>query len=207
MPEIISDTSAFITGSIAIVLVYSLRAPLHGVSPMVWRRLRVHGSTSLANLHCILQTCFGWDDEHLHCFHIHGKDFGLWRDGGLAYTDDARQVALRDFAFDAGDRFHYEYNFFANWRVDIRIKAVAQALPRLKAPFCLSGHGMPGVTTGDAHWAELKLVQWILAHRHTLTKASVRRRLEKTRCRAIPRPITRWLHRVCRRGSSMKRLL
>ena len=160
-------------------LLYSIKAALHGVSPMVWRRLRVHGSTSLADLHYILQTCFGWHDDYQHRFHIHGQDYGIWRDGGLAFCTDAFQVTLRDFAFDAGDRFYYEFNFFANWRVDIRIEAVAEISPRQKAPFCLSGHGMPGVITVDAHWAELKLVQWILAHRHTRTKASVQRRVEK----------------------------
>lgn len=159
--------------------VYSIKAALHGVSPMVWRRLRIHGSTSLANLHYILQTCFGWDDEYLHCFHIHGRDFGLWRDGGMAYSDDARQVALQEFAFDAGDRFHYEYNFFVCWRVDLRIEAVAGESLRQRAPFCLGGKGMPGVAEGEARWAEFKLVQWILKHQKTLTVGDVRRRFEK----------------------------
>jgi len=158
---------------------YSIKAALHGVSPMVWRRLRIHGSTSLANLHYILQTCFGWDDEHQHCFHIHGRDFGLWRDGGMAYSDDARQVALQEFAFDAGDRFHYEYNFFVSWRVDLRIEAVAGESLRQRAPFCPSGKGMPGVEDSEARWAEFKLVQWILKHQKTLTVGDVRRRFEK----------------------------
>jgi len=159
--------------------VYSIRAALHGVSPMVWRRLRIHGNTSLANLHYILQTCFGWDDEHLHCFHIHGKDFGLWRDAGMAYSDDARQVALQDFAFDAGDRFHYEYNFFAGWRVGLRIESVLPESPRQTTPFCFDGKGMPGVEDSEARWAEFKLVQWILKHQKTLTAGEVRRRLGK----------------------------
>ena len=32
--------------------------------------------TTLAHLHTILQICLGWSDEHLHTFHIHGKDYG-----------------------------------------------------------------------------------------------------------------------------------
>lgn len=41
-----------------------------GVSPMIWRRLRLQGNTSLAGLHHIIQIAMGWDDEYLHYFHI-----------------------------------------------------------------------------------------------------------------------------------------
>jgi transposase InsO family protein len=41
-----------------------------GVSPTIWRRLRLQGNTSLAGLHHIIQIAMGWDDEYLHYFHI-----------------------------------------------------------------------------------------------------------------------------------------
>ncbi|MCH6430677.1 plasmid pRiA4b ORF-3 family protein, partial [Escherichia coli] len=53
-----------------------------------------------------------------------------------------------DFAFDAGDRFTYEYNFFEHWLHDIRVEAIYEN-STLKAPFCISGHGMPGATAAD----------------------------------------------------------
>ena len=46
--------------------VYQLRVVLAGISPMVWRRLLVPAETSVAGLHAILQTAFGWSDERLH---------------------------------------------------------------------------------------------------------------------------------------------
>ena len=43
----------------------------------IGRRLRIPGSTSLADLHHMIQIVNGWDDDHLHCFHIYGKDYGV----------------------------------------------------------------------------------------------------------------------------------
>ncbi|MDV5373166.1 hypothetical protein QM092_24800 [Enterobacter hormaechei] len=31
---------------------------------------------------------------------------------------------IDDFAFDAGDRFTYEYNFFEHWLHDVRVEAI-----------------------------------------------------------------------------------
>ena len=42
---------------------------------MVWRRLVMPGDFSVAEFHNMIQLSFGWDDDHLHLFHIHGKDY------------------------------------------------------------------------------------------------------------------------------------
>jgi hypothetical protein len=39
--------------------VYRLRAVLHAVSPLIWRRLLVSGESTVADLHTIVQTAFG----------------------------------------------------------------------------------------------------------------------------------------------------
>ena len=74
--------------------VYQLRVVLAGISPMVWRRLLVPAETSIAGLHAIMQTAFGWSDEHLHRFTIHAVEYGLWRPGSAGFSRDARQVRL-----------------------------------------------------------------------------------------------------------------
>ena len=56
--------------------VYQLRVVLAMISPLVWRRLLVPAETSVAGLHEILQTAFGWSDEHLHRFTIHAVEYG-----------------------------------------------------------------------------------------------------------------------------------
>ncbi|EOU2501978.1 plasmid pRiA4b ORF-3 family protein [Klebsiella pneumoniae] len=115
---------------------------------MVWRRLRIAADTSLAALHFIFQIVQGWGDDHLHQFHIYGKDNGISYEGGIGFVDNPFRVVIDDFAFDAGDRFTYEYNFFEHWLHDIRVEAIYEN-STLKAPFCISGHGMPGATAAD----------------------------------------------------------
>ena len=119
--------------------VYQLRVVLAGISPMVWRRLLVPAETSIAGLHAIMQTAFGWSDEHLHRFTIHAVEYGLWRPGSAGFSRDARQVRLAGFGLRPGERFTYEYNFFAGWRHDIRVEHVLPRSPRRRYPACTGG--------------------------------------------------------------------
>ena len=109
---------------------------------MVWRRLRIAADTSLAALHFIFQIVQGWGDDHLHQFHIYGKDYGISYEGVIGFVDNPFRVVIDDFAFDAGDRFTYEYNFFEHWLHDIRVEAIYEN-STLKAPFCISGMVCP----------------------------------------------------------------
>jgi hypothetical protein len=50
---------------------------VQGISPLIWRQLLIRSNTSLATLHATLHIAFAWIDVHLHCFHIHGKEYGI----------------------------------------------------------------------------------------------------------------------------------
>ena len=52
-----------------------------------------------------MQTAVGWEDLHLHQFHIHGKTYGIYRDGGISFADDPHQVRLSGFKLRKGERF------------------------------------------------------------------------------------------------------
>ena len=137
---------------------YSVKIALRGVSPMIWRRLRIPGSTSLADFHQIIQIVFGWDDDHLHLFHIYGKDYGICYLGGPAFSDDPYAVLLDDFEFDVGDRFTYEYNFYETRLHDIRIEKIATA-----ATSYLPTHCVPRVMACQAPRELMNMSeQWIL---------------------------------------------
>lgn len=106
---------------------------------MIWRRLRIPGDTSLADLHHIIQIAMGWDDEHLHCFHIYGEDYGIAYEGGMCFNHDARQVFVDDFGFDTGDRFTYTCNFTTCCLCDVRVERMEQTTNRV--PCCYHGSG------------------------------------------------------------------
>ena len=124
---------------------------------MVWRRLKIPGNTSIAQLHQIIQISNQWDDEYLHQFHIYGKDYGIGYVGGISFYDDAHQVFLDDFGFDVGDKFTYEYNFFEHWMVDIRIEEISQASQPVV--FCIKGNGLPGISKHDELEPTFKLLE------------------------------------------------
>ena len=58
-------------------LLLQLKVQLRDVHPAVWRRVSLVDSLSVADLHRVIQLLLGWDDEHLHRFRIHGRDYGI----------------------------------------------------------------------------------------------------------------------------------
>ncbi|SDX62078.1 pRiA4b ORF-3-like protein [Ruegeria halocynthiae] len=55
---------------------YQLKVRLLGISPMIWRRVLVSESTTLRELHGILQVAMGWEGIHLFVFDIHAVRYG-----------------------------------------------------------------------------------------------------------------------------------
>jgi Plasmid pRiA4b ORF-3-like protein len=119
--------------------VYQFHAWLRGISPMIWRRLRLRSDQTLADLHYTLQIAFGWSDFHLHRFRIHGKDFGVSRRGGPSFYQEAHQVRLAEFQFRPGERFLYEYDFGDGWEHQVRLERILPLPPQQIYPVCMGG--------------------------------------------------------------------
>jgi hypothetical protein len=136
--------------------VYKVRVVVHGISPLIWRRLLVPDQATIADLHDILQTAFGWSGEHLHHFTVHGAQYGLCYDGGPSFRDDARQVRLASLGLREGERFTYTYNFFANWRLDLRLEQITCAQSGRVYPRCTGGRraGPPENWNGSWHFLQ-----------------------------------------------------
>jgi len=90
--------------------------------PLIWRRLLLASDTSIAQLHRILQIAFAWGGEHLHRFRIHGKDYGIAYLGGISFKDDLKKVRLFKFRLHCRECFRYDYDFIANWNLEIRLE-------------------------------------------------------------------------------------
>jgi len=119
--------------------VYQLKVGLCACSPLIWRRLLVTSDTTIAQLHTILQTALGWEDVHLHRFRVHGKEYGLYREGGLSFADDPHQVHLAEFQLRPGERFVYEYDLIDFWQHDIRLEHILTWDLRKTYPVCIAG--------------------------------------------------------------------
>lgn len=119
--------------------IYQLRVWLRAISPMIWRRLLLCGDHTLADLHYVLQIAFGWSDEHLHRFLLHGREYGIPRVGGPWYTGDARAVRLSDLGLRPRERFIYEYDFTDGWQHEVRVEQIIPLDAADRYPVCSGG--------------------------------------------------------------------
>lgn len=98
-----------ITADSLIGHIYHLKVHIPGISPKVYRRFKVEGSTNILQLHHILQVIMGWEDLHLNRFHIWGVDYGVYHYGGKWFRDDPWRITLDSLELNKGDSFLYEY--------------------------------------------------------------------------------------------------
>ena len=133
--------------------------------PLVWRRLLVVSETSLGELHEMLQSAFGWSGEHLHRFLIHGVAYGIPHVGGIVFREDARGVPLSRFRLHCGERFRYEYDFTADWKLDIRLEGALPFDSKRALPSCIDGRraGPPEDCAGASDY--LRRLDWQPSHR------------------------------------------
>jgi len=104
--------------------VYQLRVVVHGVSPLIRRQLLIPADTTIADLHAVLQTAFGWTGTHLHRFVVHGREYGTGYVGGPSFGDDPRRVRLGDLGLRPTEGFTYHYDFTAGWCLDLRVEQI-----------------------------------------------------------------------------------
>jgi len=98
---------------------------LRGAKPPIWRRLEVPSQITLARLHQVIQSAFGWHGCHLWVFETPAGEYRQ-PDSELGHAD-APTVTLDAVAPGAGDRIRYVYDFGDDWRHDVTVEAVATA--------------------------------------------------------------------------------
>jgi pRiA4b ORF-3-like protein len=115
---------------------FELDVTLHGVTPAIWRRLRVAASLTLRELHHVLQISVGWDDTHLHEFHIADSRYGMVLPNEKPIPDE-REFRLESVLSDVRS-FEYVYDFGDHWVHDLSAKPVSLPARSPKAE-CLDG--------------------------------------------------------------------
>jgi hypothetical protein len=120
-----------------------LKIELRDVKPLVWRRLLVPETVTLATLHLILQRAMGWTNSHLHEYEIARQRYGVphaeddWP-GAWPLTDE-RRVRLQPLIESGLRRFTYQYDFGDSWEHVIKVEDLVP--PKSGAPpiTCLAG--------------------------------------------------------------------
>lgn len=118
--------------------IYQIKIELVGIKPPVWRRVLVPGDISLSNLHYTIQFVMGWQDSHLHMFHVGKEHFGA-KYHDLDKVQDERKVILQDIAPEAGAEFIYEYDMGDSWTHQIRVEKITPETAEFQGIECLAG--------------------------------------------------------------------
>ncbi|MEO1350269.1 MAG: plasmid pRiA4b ORF-3 family protein [Cyanobacteria bacterium J06635_15] len=133
--------------------------------PMIWRRLLVSDTHTIADLHYILQIAMGWSDDHLNCFTIHGKEYGVYHSGGIGFSDDPETVRLADLQLREREKFRYEYDFTDRWQHQLQVEAIQSLDQPLSAPICITGkRAAPPENCGGPRAFQMKRQHYSVGH-------------------------------------------
>jgi len=82
----------------------------------------------------------------------------------LAFRENARGMPLSRFRLHRGERFRYEYDFMADWKLDIRLERILPFDPDRVLPSCIGGSraAPPEDCTGALDY--LKRLNWQRSH-------------------------------------------
>ena len=122
-------------------VIYQLKIVLLGISPMIWRRIKVSSDSTIADLHYIIQIAMGWKEEHLHQFLIHGVHYGISYPGTGGFMGNAHEIKLSKFGFREREKISYEYDFNCSWKHQIRVETILSGESDLASPVCTAGKG------------------------------------------------------------------
>lgn len=120
--------------------IVELHIELEYIEPIIWRRVHIPTSITLAKLHHVIQDAMGWTDSHLHEFVIDEQHYGVpdEEDDLLPYQVHSEKRAKLDDALMGRRHFDYLYDFGDHWEHKLRIE---RRLPDavLGHPVCVSG--------------------------------------------------------------------
>jgi hypothetical protein len=123
--------------------IYQIQIALIGFKPKIWRRLLIPSDLLLSDLHKIIQTSMGWENEHLHQFiknrmfyTVRMKDDDFWDE--MANVD-YKKIKISDLLTEEGEKIIYEYDFGDNWEHDVILEKILPFDKKMEIPFCLNG--------------------------------------------------------------------
>jgi len=141
-----------------------LKVTLKLENRQVWRRLVVPVNKTFNQLHQIIQAAFGWQDYHLHDFHVYGKAVNAGNhiteednekiqkpiirlvcdEEALSYPGKVNMkhekgVKLSEY-IPACEKMTYNYDFGDDWNHDIEVESMIENY-EFNYPVCLEGEG------------------------------------------------------------------
>ena len=114
--------------------VCQLKVTLRGTRPPIWRRLLVPADTTLTQLHRILQTAMGWQDNHVHEFRIDAR-----RTAGVGTARMERGARIGEVLREGGSSLTYTYDLGDSWEHSIVLEKRFAGGDGTEYPVCVEG--------------------------------------------------------------------
>jgi hypothetical protein len=119
--------------------IYQLKITLSDVKPPIWRRVLVPSDLTLAKLHTVIQVAMGWENYHLHEFHIGDLTIGAPDPDAPRTLINEKKVRLLDVLDKVGAKGVYAYDFGDGWEHGIVVEKVLRPAPGVAYPVCAAG--------------------------------------------------------------------
>lgn len=118
--------------------VYRLLVEVAFSSPPIQRHIEISGKYTLADLHEVINSCFGWDDKHSHRFFV-GKVFyqPKSKESNARVFDEAA-IELHELEEWMRFIFTYFYDAGAGWECSITLLETLPVTEEMKAPCLLA---------------------------------------------------------------------
>lgn len=121
-------------------IVYQLKVTLNGSEPPVWRQIQLTGDQTLEDVHDILQSALGWQNQEMFQFIIDDQFYGDADLGTSAARQAASSVTLGDLIKRPKCSFIYEYDLADGWEHDVTIEKIRPVdSEEAFIPVCLDG--------------------------------------------------------------------
>ena len=146
--------------------VYQLKITLKNIRPPIWRRVVVKSSTTLQQLHLIVQAAMGWDNYHMHSFSIAGIDYGQPQPEYDFNVREEKTVKLSQVVVGEKFKFSYTYDFGDSWEHEILVEKELPYSPETNYPVCITGkRACPPEDCGGS-WGYAELLEIITNPSH-----------------------------------------
>ncbi|MEM7373577.1 MAG: plasmid pRiA4b ORF-3 family protein [Bacteroidota bacterium] len=112
-------------------------------APKIWRRIVIAATSSLHDLHQIIQLAIDFDDDHLYAFYLDNKLHSRraynhpWSQRP-PYADD---ITLGELPIDEGHLFMYYFDFGDSWEFEVVLEKIEKDKPAYMAPQVLESKG------------------------------------------------------------------
>lgn len=146
--------------------IYQLKITLKDIRPPIWRRIQVLSSTTLQQLHLIVQAAMGWENYHMHSFSIAGIDYGQPQPEYDLNVRSEKTVKLSQVVKSEKSKFSYTYDFGDSWEHEILVEKELPLTPDTNYPVCITGkRACPPEDCGGS-WGYAELLETITDPSH-----------------------------------------